>query len=132
MTDSNNLTASLTAFGLSDTNTLVNRDRLLYALYSSHNGTTEDIQAIVKVLQDNPDRDKDKKAIMAKTGRESSINSTTNQGLGSVIDNMPYYVDSSAWWIKGWDSEKYKKSLTRDKKKVRRKPVPRIANRGKQ
>lgn len=131
MTSHNPHTESLRAFGLSDTNTLVNKDRLLYALYSSYNGTEDDIKEILKVLQDNPDRDKDKKAIMKRTERDSSITSTTGQGLGDVIDNMPYYVDSCAWWIKGWNAAKYAASLKRDKLRVRRKPVPRIANRGK-
>ena len=122
---------ALQDYGLSNDNIPINKDRLLYAPYSSYSGSESNLKEIVKVLQDNPDRESDKKAIMRKTGLESSINSTTNQGLGSVIDNMPYYVDSCAWWIKGWDVAKYKKSLTRDKKKVRRKPVPRIANRPK-
>ena len=99
---------ALRYYGISDTNGLLNRDMLLEGLSGGLKGySEEDIKSIVQVLQDNPDRDKDKKAIMAKSGRESSINSTTGQGLGSVIDNMPYYVDSSAWWIKGWDSTKY-------------------------
>ena len=117
---------NLTDYGLSDTNLPINRDRLLYQLSVACGKDADDIY---KVLQENPDRETDKKAIMRKTGMESSINSTSNQGLGSVIDNMPYYVDSCAWWIKGWDVSKYTKSLARDKKRVRRKPVPRIANR---
>lgn len=112
--------------GLSDTNTVLNREKLLEWLSGAYKGNPEDI---LKVLQDNPDRDKDKRSIMRKTGRESIINSTTGQGLGSVIDNMPYYVDSCAWWIKGWDAEKYKKSLSRNKKKVRRPRIPRAINR---
>ena len=118
---------ALRYYGISDTNALVNRDMLLDGLSGALRGyPKEDIKGIIDVLQDNPDRDKDKKAIMRKTGRESSINSTTNQGLGSVIDNMPYYVDSSAWWIKGWDSEKYKARLKRDSNKYKSKPKKRI------
>jgi len=122
--------AALRYYGISDTNGLLNRDMLLEGLSGAVRGySEEDIKGIVDVLRDNPERDKDKKAIMRKTGKESSINSTTGQGLGSVIDNMPYYVDSSAWWIKGWNSEKYKKSLGRDKKKTRRPRIPRAINR---
>ena len=125
--------AALRYYGVSDTNTVLNRDMLLEGLSGGLKGYSDsDIKEIVSVLQDNPDRDKDKKACMRKTGRESTITSTTGQGLGSVIDNMPYYVDSCAWWLNGWNPEKYKKSLTRNKKRIRRKPVPRIANRGRQ
>ena len=100
--------AALTYYGISDTNAPLNRDMLLDGLRGGLRGYSEgDIKAIVNILYDNPERDKDKKAIMRKTGRESSINTTTGQGLGSVIDNMPYYVDSSAWWIKGFNSDKY-------------------------
>jgi len=112
---------ALRYYGISDTNGLLNRDMLLEGLSGGLKGySEEDIKSIVQVLQDNPDRDKDKKAIMAKSGRESSINSTTGQGLGSVIDNMPYYVDSSAWWIKGWNPEKYSNNLKRSIKSNRR------------
>ena len=120
------MTTSLIDIGLSDTNLPINRQKLLEWLSGAYKGNPDDI---LKVLQDNPERASDKKACMKKTGLEFSDASTTGHGLGSVIDNMPYYVDSCAWWLKGWDSAKYKKSLTRDKKKVRRKPVPRIANR---
>lgn len=113
MTQQNPRTETLSDYGLSSANNLVNRDRLLYRLYSSHNGTEEEIQAIIRVLSDNPDRDKDKKPIMRKSGHESTIKETTGQGLGSAIDNMPYYVDSCSWWIKGWDSDKYIASLRR-------------------
>ena len=113
------------ALGLTNDNVLINKERLLYALTERYGLSIDHIQEIIKVLQDNPDRDKDKKAVMRKTGRESSINTTTGQGLGSVIDNMPYYVDSCCWWLNGWNSTKYLKRLA----KPRRKPVPRIANR---
>ena len=120
------MTLSLSDWGLSDANIPINKDRLLYRLSERYSG---DIQALMKVLLDNPEKASDKKAIMRKTGKESNINSTTGQALGDAIDNLSYYVDSCAWWIKGWDPIKYKKSLTRDKKRTRRKPVPRIANR---
>ena len=107
MTDSK---LSLHDYGLSDTNTPINKDRLLYRLSEACGGRADDIY---KVLSDNPDRDKDKKAIMKRTERDSSITSTTGQGLGSVIDNMPYYVDSSAWWIKGFDADKYLRAKER-------------------
>lgn len=123
------MTTSLKDYGLSDANIPLNKERLLYRLSERYTGSMEQVKEIIKILSDNPDRERDKKTIMRKTGKESCINNTTGQGLGSVIDNMPYYVDSCAWWIKGWDPEKYKKSLTRDKKRIRRKPVPRIANR---
>ena len=126
MTPSDCRTELLGDYGLSDTNTPINKERLLYRLSVASGGNADEIY---KVLLDNPERDHDKKAIMRKNGKESNITSTSNQGLGSAIDNMPYYVDSSAWWIKGWDSIKYLKSLTRDKRRTRRKPVPRIANR---
>jgi len=120
------MTLSLSEWGLNDANIPINKERLLYRLSERYTG---DIKELMKVLADNPDKANDKKAFMRKTGKESIINSTTGQSLGSAIDNLPYYVDSSAWWIKGWDPIKYKKSLTRDKKRIRRKPVPRIANR---
>lgn len=114
---------ALRAFGLSDTNTPINKDRLLYRLSEACGYNAEEIY---KVLQDNPERDKDKKPIMRKTGRESSINSTTGQVLGDVIDNMPYYVDSCAWWVKGWNGDKYKARLKRDSDKYKAKPKKRI------
>lgn len=120
------MTAAHSPEGLTDTNVVTNRVKLLEWLSGAYKG---DCSALMKVLQVNPDAMTDKKVIMKKTGHESSIKSTSNQGLGSVIDNMPYYVDSCAWWIKGWDVTKYLKSLTRDKKRTRRKPVPRLYNR---
>ena len=112
--------------GLSTTNVPLDSQKLLEWLSGAYTGNPEEL---LKVLSNDPDRIRDSKTIMRKTGRESSINKTTNQGLGSVIDNLPYYVDSSIWWRNGWNPQKYAKSLTRDKAKVRRKPVPRIANR---
>ena len=108
----------LAYYGISDTNTVLNKDMLLDGLSGALKGySEEDIKEIVSILQDNPERDKDKKAIMKKSGRESSIKETTGQGLGDVIDNMPYYVDSCAWWLNGWNSAKYKARLKRDAKK---------------
>ena len=112
---------ALTYYGLSSTNVVLDPKMLLDGLSGGLKGYSGadigrrpypegDIKEILNILKDNPERDKDKKAIMRKTGRESSINSTTGQGLGDTIDNMVYYVDSCAWWLKGWDSSKYIKS----------------------
>lgn len=117
---------SLSDYGLSDTNTPINCERLLYKLSESYTGSMEQVKAIIKVLQDNPDRESDKKPIMRKSHLDSSIKSTTGQALGDVIDNMPYYVDSCAWWLKGWDLEKYKKAVIRRAKIFKSKPKKRV------
>lgn len=120
------MTDILRELGLTSTNVLVNRERLLYRLSERYGVGADRAKEIIKVLQDNPDRDKDKKAIMRKTGLESSINKTTGQGLGSVIDNMPYYVDSCAWWINGWNCNKYMARLKRNGNRYKAKPKKRI------
>lgn len=109
------MTASLQDYGLSDTNLPLDREKLSKSLSQALKGNTEQVKEILKVLYSNPDRETDKKDIMKKSELDSSISSTSNQGLGSVIDNLIYYVDSKAWWLKGFNSAKYLSAISRDK-----------------
>jgi len=117
------MTLSLSEWGLNDSNIPINKERLLYRLSERYTG---DIKELMKVLANDPDKANDKKAFMRKTGKESTINSTTGQALGSAIDNLPYYVDSSAWWIKGWNGDKYKANVRRRGNIYKAKPKKRI------
>ena len=103
----------LSSYGLSDTNLPVNKERLLYKLCEGYSGTLTEAKEIIKVLSSDPDKETDKKPHMAKTGRESTINETTGQGLGEPLENLIFYVDSCAWWLKGWNYEKYLKAKKR-------------------